>query len=81
MRGIRLLNGNRNPVLRSTSEDELPVPPADVGIDPKIRADQLGHGVDVDINEYTQVPIEKKLAAVKAIEEPIEGNRADGVTR
>lgn len=41
---------------------------AGAGIDPKVRADQLGHGVDVDINQYVQTPFAGKLAAVKAVE-------------
>jgi integrase len=47
---------------------------AGAGISPKVRADQLGHGVDVDINEYTQVPFDQKLAAVKAVELLLEGS-------
>lgn len=46
---------------------------AGAGISPKVRADQLGHGVDVNINEYTQVLFEQKLAAVKAVERLLEG--------
>jgi integrase len=47
---------------------------AGAGIAPKVRADQMGHGVDVDINEYTQVPFEQKMAAVKAVERLVEGS-------
>jgi integrase len=47
---------------------------AGAGISPKVRADQLGHGVDVDINEYTQVPFEQKMSAVKAVERLLEGS-------
>lgn len=47
---------------------------AGAGISPKVRADQLGHGVDVDVNEYTQVPFDQKMAAVKAVERLLEGN-------
>jgi hypothetical protein len=39
---------------------------AGAGISPKVRADQLGRGVDVDIND-TQVPLEQKMSAVKAV--------------
>jgi integrase len=46
---------------------------ARAGVPPKVRADQLGHGVDVDINEYTQVPFEQKMAAVRAVERHLEG--------
>ena len=41
---------------------------AGAGVDPKVRADQLGHGVDVDINEYTQTEFALKLAAVEKVE-------------
>jgi integrase len=41
---------------------------AGAGIDPKVRADQLGHGVDVDINEYVQTSFSSKLEAVNAVE-------------
>lgn len=47
---------------------------AGAGISPKVRADQLGHGVDVDINEYTQVPLDQKMAAVRAVQEALEGS-------
>ena len=46
---------------------------AGAGVDPKVRADQLGHGVDVDLNEYTQVDLGRKLAAVEAVERLLEG--------
>lgn len=48
---------------------------AGVGIDAKVRADQLGHGVDVDINEYTQVEFSRKLAAVTAVQRVLECSR------
>ena len=47
---------------------------AGAGIDPKVRADQLGHGVDVDINQYVQTPFAKKLAAVNAVEKLLTQN-------
>lgn len=45
---------------------------AGAGIDPKVRADQLGHGVDVDVNVYTQVDFARKLAAVSEVERIME---------
>jgi hypothetical protein len=33
-----------------------------------VRAEQLGHSVDVDVNEYEQVEFDLKLAAVQAVE-------------
>jgi integrase len=47
---------------------------AGAGIDPKVRADQLGHGVDVDINDYVQTPFAGKLAAVNTVEKLLNQN-------
>jgi integrase len=38
------------------------------GEDPKTVADQMGHDVNVNLNVYTQTPIEIKLEAVKRLE-------------
>jgi integrase len=38
------------------------------GVDPKIVADQMGHDVNVNLNVYTQTPIETKLEAVEVLE-------------
>jgi len=38
------------------------------GIDPKLVADQQGHGVDVNLNVYTQTSLANRLEAVEAIE-------------
>ena len=38
------------------------------GEDPKTVADQMGHDVNVNLNVYTQTPIETKLEAVKRLE-------------
>jgi hypothetical protein len=37
------------------------------GIDPKVIADQQGHTVDVNLNVYTQVPLEARQEAVEAL--------------
>jgi integrase len=37
-------------------------------VDPKVVADQLGHGVDVDLNVYTQTGLEQRKEAVNALE-------------
>ena len=38
------------------------------GIDPKVAADQRGHGLGVSMDVYTQSDLEQKLAAVRALE-------------
>jgi integrase len=52
---------------------------AGAGIDPKVRADQLGHGVDVDINTYTQTDFSAKLAAVTVVEGLLNGSGSEAV--
>jgi hypothetical protein len=37
-------------------------------VDPKTIADQLGHTLDVNLNVYTQTPLEGKRQAVEALE-------------
>jgi hypothetical protein len=37
------------------------------GIDPKLVADQQGHGVDVNLNVYTQTSLANRLEAVEEI--------------
>src|SRR5262252_4894143 len=39
-----------------------------LGIDPKVVADLMGHDVNVNLNVYTQTPIETKLEAVSVLE-------------
>ena len=39
-----------------------------MGVDAKIVADQLGHTVDVNLNTYTQVPVEIRQEAVNELE-------------
>lgn len=37
----------------------------EAGIDPRVAADQRGHGVDVALDVYTQVSLEKRAEAAK----------------
>jgi integrase len=41
------------------------------GIDPKLVADQLGHGLGVNLDVYTVVPLDKRQEAVQALEASI----------
>ena len=43
----------------------------DLGIDPQVRADQMGHGVDVNQNDYTQTSLERRKQAVNALEKAV----------
>lgn len=38
------------------------------GIDPKVVADQLGHGLGVSLDEYTKSDLEQRASAVKPLE-------------
>jgi hypothetical protein len=38
----------------------------EIGIDPKVVADLMGHDVDVNINTYTQTSLESRIEAVEA---------------
>jgi hypothetical protein len=38
------------------------------GIDPKLVADQLGHGIGVNLDVYTIADLEQRLAAVNTLE-------------
>jgi integrase len=38
------------------------------GVDPKLVADQQGHGVDVNLNVYTQTTLSNRLKAVEGLE-------------
>jgi hypothetical protein len=40
----------------------------ELGVDPKIVADQLGHSVDVNQNVYTQTAVDIRRAAVNELE-------------
>ena len=44
------------------------------GVDPKISADQLGHGLGVDLNEYVQTDLALKRGAVDLVELALEGS-------
>lgn len=39
------------------------------GIDPKLVADQLGHGIGVNLDTYTIADLEQRLAAVNTLEQ------------
>jgi hypothetical protein len=38
------------------------------GIAPKLVGDQQGHGIDVNLNVYTQTPLANRLEAVETLE-------------
>ena len=38
------------------------------GVDPKLTADQQGHGVDTNLNVYTRTSVESRLEAVETLE-------------
>jgi len=42
-----------------------------IGADPKLAADQLGHSVDVNQNVYTQSPVESRLDMVNKLEQSL----------
>jgi hypothetical protein len=42
-------------------------------LDPKVTADQRGHGVGVAIEEYTKTSVEDRAAAAKKLEEAVLG--------
>ena len=41
------------------------------GVDPKLVADQLGHGIGVNIDTYTLSDLDARLAAVNTLEESL----------
>jgi len=43
-----------------------------LGIDPQVRADQMGHSVDVNQNRYTRASLERRRSAVNALEAALE---------
>jgi hypothetical protein len=43
----------------------------DLGIDPQVRADQMGHSVDVNQNRYTKSSMERRKNAVNALEKAL----------
>jgi hypothetical protein len=44
-----------------------------LGIDGKLVADQLGHGLDVNQNVYTHSPVAMRLPAVNRLEKSLNG--------
>src|SRR5262249_16347110 len=40
----------------------------EVGVDPKVVADLMGHDLNVNLNIYTQTPVESRLQAVETLE-------------
>jgi hypothetical protein len=42
------------------------------GIDPKPVADQLGHGIGVNLDSYTIAGLDQRLVAVNALEQSLE---------
>jgi hypothetical protein len=44
----------------------------ELGVDPQIRAEQMGHTVDVNENVYTITSINRRKEAVNALERALE---------
>lgn len=42
-----------------------------LGVDPQVRADQMGHSVDVNQNTYTRSSLERRQTAVNALEKAL----------
>lgn len=47
---------------------------AEKGIDPQVRAEQMGHTADVNQNVYTRSPLVRRIATVNAIEQALPVN-------
>ncbi len=43
----------------------------ELGIDPQVRADQMGHTVDLNQNKYTRSSLKRRRAAVNALEQAV----------
>jgi integrase len=43
----------------------------ELGVDPQVRADQMGHSVDVNQNRYTRSSLERRRTAVNALEKAL----------
>ena len=43
----------------------------EIGIDPQVRADQMGHSVDVNQNQYTRSSLNRWVNAVNALQEAV----------
>ena len=44
-------------------------------VDPKVSADQRGHGIGVSLDEYTQADVKQKGAAAKILENSVLGRK------
>jgi len=44
----------------------------DAGVDPQVRAEQMGHSVDVNENVYTHASFGRRLKAVNDLEKTID---------
>jgi hypothetical protein len=44
---------------------------SELDVDPKVRAEQMGHTVDVNQNVYTKASLARRRAAVRALEQAI----------
>jgi integrase len=47
------------------------------GIDPKLVADQLGHGLGVNLNVYTVAALDQRLEAVSVLEQSLASHRVN----
>ena len=54
-------------VLRRTHSSLLD----DLGVDPQVRADQMGHDVDVNQNGYTKASLDRRKQAVNLLEKAV----------
>ena len=43
----------------------------ELGVDPQVRADQMGHSVDVNQNTYTRSSLERRKTAVNLLEKAV----------
>ena len=43
----------------------------ELGIDPQVRADQMGHSVDVNQNQHTRSSLNRRMNAVNALEKAV----------
>lgn len=46
----------------------------DEGVDPKVISDQLGHTLDVGMNVYTRVALERQLEAVNRLDSKLQAS-------
>ena len=46
----------------------------DEGVDPKVISDQLGHTLDVGMNVYTRVALERQVEAVNQLDSKLQVN-------